>query len=146
MRRSSRLNRARWLTRLHETPAMAIAGVFIAVSGMMSVTFGYRLGEPSGNALIFAAVAIGIEGFADLSMPLFWRRLRWIGRLVLLGFFGLCLAYKLEAAKRFAAENLGKRDAAIATAAQDYEAARSKVEQLRKAITDNADARGAALI
>ena len=146
MRRPGRLNREWWTARLLQAPAMAIAGVFVAASGMMSVTFGYRLGEPSGNALIFAAVAIGVEGFADLSMPLFWRRLRWAGRLGLIAFFAVCLAYKLEAAKRFAAENLGKRDVAIATAAQDYDAALQTVERLRRAIADNADARAAGLI
>jgi hypothetical protein len=146
MRPSRRLNRAWWAARLQAAPAIAIAAVFIVVSGMMSITFGYRLGEPSGNALIFAAVALGIEGFADLSMPLFWRRLGLIGRTLLLAFFGLCLAYKLEAAKRFALENLGKRDAAIATAEQDYDAAVQKVERLRKTISDNVDARAPNLI
>jgi hypothetical protein len=146
MRLSRRLNRTWWAARLQASPAIAIAAVFIVVSGLMSITFGYRLGEPSGNALIFAAVALGIEGFADLSLPLFWRRLKLFGRMVLIAFFGLCLAYKLEAAKRFAAENLGKRDVAIATAEQDYVSALQKVEQLRKAISDNVDARSPGLV
>jgi hypothetical protein len=146
MRRTARINRDWWKARAIETPAMAIAGIFIAVSGMMSVTFGYRLGEPSGNALVFAAFAIAVEGFADLSVPLFWRRLGLVGRGLLIVFFALCLAYKLEAAKKFAAENLGKREAAVATATQGYDIAQANVERLRKEIADNADARGQALI
>lgn len=119
-----RLTAAGFSARLAPLPGMAIAGIFIGVSGLACVTFGYRLGEPSGNGLIFAALALGIEGFADLSVPLFWPRLRLIGRMLLLSFFGLCLAYKLTAADRFAAENLGKRETAVATAATDYGLAR----------------------
>jgi hypothetical protein len=146
MRRSGRIDRSWLAARLPETPGIAMAGVFIGVSGMMSVIFGYRLGEPSGNALIFAAVALGIEGFADLSIPLFWRRSTWWRRVLLIVFFGVCLGYKLEAAKRFAAENLGKRDMAVATASQDYRTAFDKVESLRKTIVDYADARAAELV
>ena len=132
--------------KLAAAPGLAIAGIFIGVSGLMSITFGFRLGEPSGNALIFAAVALAIEGYADLAVPLFWHRLGIIGRAVLIAFFGLCLAYKLEAAKRFAAENLGKRDAAAATTSEVYGLARDNVERLRKTLADNADAREATVI
>lgn len=148
MRRSSRINAnwRQWKVRIAEAPAMAIAGIFIAVSGMMSVTCGYRFGEPSGNALVFAAVALGVEAFADLAIPLFWRRVSIIGRVLLVGFFAVCLAYKLEAAKRFASENFGMRDAAIAKAAEDYGIALARVEALRKVIADNAAARPPAVI
>jgi hypothetical protein len=132
--------------KLAEAPGLAIAGTFIGVSGFMSVTFGFRLGEPSGNALIFAAVAMAIEGYADLAVPLFWHRLGIIGRAVLIAFFGLCLAYKLEAAKRFAAENLGMRDAAAATTSEVYGLAKENVDRLRKTLADNADARDATVI
>jgi hypothetical protein len=146
MRRSNRMNWVWWRAKLLQTPGMAMAGIFIAASGMMSVTCGYRLGEPSGNALIFAAVALGVEAFADLSIPLFWHRLGLVGRSLLVSFFVVCLAYKLEAAKRFATENLGVRDAAIAKAAEGYEIALQRVETLRKTISDNADARPATLL
>jgi hypothetical protein len=144
--RRARINRDWWRAKLLEAPGLAIAGIFIAVSGLMSVTFGFRLGEPSGNALIFAAVALAIEGFADLAVPLFWRRLGVVGRVVLIAFFGLCIAYKLEAAKRFAAENLGKRDAAAATTSEAYGLAKDNVERLRKTVAVNADARAVAVI
>jgi hypothetical protein len=146
MRRAGKLNRDWWQAKAMQAPAMAIAGIFIAVSGMMSVTFGYRMGEPSGNALVFAAFAIAVEGFADLAVPLFWRRLGLVGRALLIAFFAFCLAYKLEAAKKFADENLGKREAAVATATQGYDIAQANVERLRKVIADNADARSQALI
>jgi hypothetical protein len=146
VRRTGKIGWPQLRARLAAAPGMAIAGVFIGVSGMMSVTYGYRLGEPSGNALIFAALAMAIEGFADLSVPMFWGRLRLIGRIVLLAFFVLCLSYKLEAAKRFAAENIGKHEVAAATAAAGYEIALQGVERLRKAVADNADARPAAVI
>ena len=146
MRRPGRLNRERWRQHLAQAPGMAIAGIFIGVSGLMSVTFGYRLGEPSGNALIFAAVALAIEGYADLAVPLFWHRLGIVARVVLMAFFGLCLAYKLEAAKRFAAENLGKRDAAAVATSEAHNLAKENVERLRKIVADNADARAASVI
>jgi hypothetical protein len=144
--RRARINRDWWKAKLLEAPGLAIAGIFIAVSGLLSVTFGFRLGEPSGNALIFAAVALAIEGFADLALPLFWRRLGLLGRVVLIAFFGLCLAYKLEAAKRFAAENLGKRDAVAAATSEVYSLAKENIERLRKTVTDNADARAVKVI
>lgn len=145
MRRSNRINAA-WKTRLTQAPGMAMAGIFVGVSAMMSVTCGYRFGEPSGNALVFAAVALGVEAFADLAIPMFWRRVGLIGRALLITFFMVCLAYKLEAAKRFAAENFGMRDAALAKAAEGYEIALGRVEALRKILADNAAARAAPLI
>jgi hypothetical protein len=129
---------------LRALPGMVIAALFIGVSGVASVTFGYKLGEPSGNALIFAAVALGVEGFADLAVPLFWHRIRLGGRALLFVFFTLCLTYKLTAANRFAAENLGKREAAVATQATDFDLAKDKVDGLRKIINANIDARPAA--
>jgi hypothetical protein len=147
MRRPThRINARWWKDRALEAPAMVMAGIFIAGSGLMSVTFGYRLGEPSGFALIFAAVALGIEAFVDLSIPLFWRRIGIAGRTVMIAFFAVCLAYKLEAAKRFSGENFGQRDAAIAKAAEGYGIAFARVEGLRKTIADNADARAASII
>ncbi|WP_088348947.1 MULTISPECIES: hypothetical protein [Rhodomicrobium] len=141
MRRSSGINWPRIRARAAAAPGLAIAGIFIGASGMMSVSFGYELGKPSGHGLIFAAVAIGIEGFADLSMPLFWHRLKLLGKAVLIAFFGLCLVYKLTAANRFAAENFGKHEAAATTAATDYEIATQKVEALRRTLAGNADVR-----
>jgi hypothetical protein len=146
MRRSSRINVAWWKARILEAPGLAIAAIFISVSAMMSVTCGYRFGEPSGNALVFAAVALGAEAFADLSIPLFWRRVGFLGRTLLIVFFAVCLGYKLEAAKRFAAENFGLRDAAIAKAAESYEIALARVEALRKTLTDNANVRPAPVL
>ncbi len=146
MRRSAKLDREWWRARLAAAPAMAIAGIFIGVSGLMSVTFGYSLGTASGTGLLIAAFAVAVEGFADLSVPLFWRRLGLLGRAMLLVFFVMCLGYKLEAAKKFAAENLGKREAAAATAAQAFEIAQEKVQRLRRTLADNAIAREAALI
>jgi hypothetical protein len=146
MRRPGRLILQRVKSGLQALPGMAIAALFIGVSGVASVTFGYKLGEPSGNALIFAAVALGVEGFADLSVPLFWHRLRLGGRVLLLAFFALCLAYKFTAANRFAAENLGKRETAVATEAADYDLARDTVDVLRKTISANIEVRPAAFL
>jgi hypothetical protein len=125
---------------------VAIAAAFIGVSGFASVTFGYQMGEPSGNGLLFAVFALGVEGFADLAVPLFWHRLRLIGRTILLGFFVVCLGYKLTAANRFAAENLSQRETAAATATTDYDTARDKVEALRRTIADNVTARQVTVI
>jgi hypothetical protein len=146
MNRDWRAGWGRVKAKLAQAPGLAIASVFIGVSGLMSVTFGYRLGEPSDNALIFAAVALAIEGYADLAVPLFWHRLGVIGRVVLIAFFGLCLAYKLEAAKRFTAENLGKRDAAASAASESYSLAKENVERLRKIVANNAEVRAVAII
>jgi hypothetical protein len=146
MRRGKTLSWERLRARAAAWPLAAIAALFIGVSGFMTVTFGYRLGEAAGLGLVFAAFAVAVEGFADLAMPLLWRRIGLAGRVLLVAFFALCLAYKLEAAKRFAAENLGLRDAAAATAAVDYEAARQRVESLRRAVAENAEARPAGVI
>jgi hypothetical protein len=146
MRRGRTLSWERLRARAAAWPLAAIAALFIGVSGFMTVTFGYRLGEAAGLGLVFAAFAMAVEGFADLAMPLLWRRIGLAGRVLLVAFFALCLAYKLEAAKRFAAENLGLRDAAAATAAVDYEAARQRVESLRRAVAENAEARPAGVI
>jgi hypothetical protein len=141
MRHVGRVNWRRVGGVLALLPLMAVGAILIGASGIMSVTFGYQLGEPSGTGLIVAAVAIAIEGWADLSIPLLWHRLRLLGRILMIGFFTLCLGYKLEASKKFAAENLGKRDAKLAGADLDYQLAHDKVEELRRAVNDNIDAR-----
>ena len=146
MRRSGRLgwkvDWARVRARAADAPGMAIAGLFIGLSGLMSVTFGYNYG-----GLFFAGAALAIEGFADLAVPLMWHRLRFFGRTALIAIFVICIGYKLEAAKKFAAEHLGKYSAATATRlGQSYDAAKQTVEGLRKTIADNADARASDLI
>ena len=146
MRRPGRLISERLKNRLASLPGLAMSGIFIGVSGMMSVSFGYKIGEPSGYALVFAALALGVESFADLAVPLLWRKLGLLSRGGLVAFFALCLAYKITAANRFAAENLGKRETAVATASATYEIAKDRVEGLRRTIADTLDARPAAIL
>jgi hypothetical protein len=144
--RRGRLNRDWLRSSIAQASMLLIAGIFVGISGLVSVTSWYSVGEASGNGLIFAAVAIGAEAFADLGIPLFWRRTRFLGRVLVIGFFALCLAYKLEAAKHFSAERLGARDAAVTKAAESYDLARDRVEDLRNTIATNADVRAATLI
>jgi hypothetical protein len=139
--RRARVDWKRAKARMAQTPGMALAGLFIGLSGLISVTFGYSYG-----GIFFAGAALAIEGFADLAVPLFWHRLWWFGRAALIAFFVVCVGYKLEAAKRFAEERLGRHSAATATVAETYNAAKQKVEGLRKTIAQNVDARAAGLI
>jgi hypothetical protein len=135
--------RPAWLS---HAPGLVIAGIFIGLSGVVSVTSWYEVGEVSGNGLIMAAAAIGAEAIADLAFPLWWPRVRLLGKLLVIALFMACLGYKLEAAKHFSSEKLGARDAAMAKAADNYELARDRVEALRKIMADNADARAASVI
>jgi hypothetical protein len=131
---------------LAQAPGLVIAGIFIGLSGVVSVTSWYEVGQVSGNGLIMAAAAIGAEASADLAFPLWWPRVRLLGKLLVVTLFAACLGYKLEAAKHFSSEKLGARDAAMAKSAENYELARERVEALRKIIADNADARAASVI
>ena len=141
MRRAGRINRVWWRAQFAAAPGVALAGIFVGLSGWVSVTSWYETGEASGNGLILAVAAIAAEGITDLSIPLYWRRVGVVGRVLLLALFAVSLGYKLEAAKRFSAEKLGARDAVVAKAAESYELARERVESLRKTVADNADAR-----
>lgn len=149
MRRAARINRDWWhwwRAQRAAVPGLALGGIFVGLSGWVSVTSWYETGEASGNGLILAVAAIAAEGITDLSVPMYWRRVGIVGRVLLLALFAVSLGYKLEAAKRFSAEKLGARDAVVAKAAENYDLARERVEGLRRTVATNADARSATLI
>jgi hypothetical protein len=131
---------------LARLPMLLIAGALVTVSGLFSVSFAWRTGEPSGNAAIFALLALAIDGYAAFAMPVLWPRLPLLGRLLLIGFLVPCLAYKVTAAHRFAAENLSTREAAREQAVDSYEAAEHRVKTLRDQLGQSADARDAGII
>jgi hypothetical protein len=129
-----------------KAPLMAVAAALVAVSALFSLRFAESVGAPSGNAQIFMLMALAFEGYAAFALPVLWPRLAAIGRLVLLLFLALCLAYKITAADRFAAENFGKRESERERLAERYKEAEARVTLLRKRLAETADARPAALI
>jgi hypothetical protein len=146
MRRPGWLKLKWWKAKLAGAPGLLLSAAFIGFSASMTAVGGYGMGEAKGLGWMTAVGMLAIEAAVDLSIPLWWRHLRFLLRIVFVAFFAVLLIFKLEAARFFAAENWGARDAEIAKAAGNYDIATKQVESLQKKIADNVDARAATII
>jgi hypothetical protein len=138
-------SRFAWLPEM-PSPAMVfgwgLAGVAVGVSGLMSVIYGWSLGEASGMGLIFAAVAGMVTGIKATGLALTFGRGHRFAGFCMLPLVVLAFMYAVTAGHQFAAENLYRAANQVSGANTAYEALRDGLEAMRgelKAIGETRD-------
>lgn len=114
------------------TAGWGLAGVVVGISGLMSVMYGFSLGEPSGMGLVFAVLAGGITGVKAMGLALTFGRGHRLAGLYVLPLVLMAFCYAVTAGHQFAAENLYRAANKVAGSNTAYETLRDSVEGMRK--------------
>jgi hypothetical protein len=133
-RKPAATGRFAWLPEM-PSPAMVfgwgLAGVAVGVSGLMSVIYGWSLGEASGMGLIFAAVAGMVTGIKATGLALTFGRGHRFAGFCILPLVVLAFMYAVTAGHQFAAENLYRAANKVDSSNTAYETLRDSVEAMR---------------
>lgn len=133
-KKSAAASRPAWLLEM-PSPVMVfgwgLAGVAVGVSGLMSVIYGWSLGEASGMGLIFAAVAGMVTGIKATGLALTFGRGHRLAGLYVLPLVVLAFMYAVTAGHQFAAENLYRAANKVDGANTAYETLRDGLEAMR---------------